>query len=81
MLGALVVSGGAVATDAFPYLLLLNPADVFRILNIFGLEEVRTLYGLTTVFPERLASPGLLGAVMLAWITLPLAIANWKFRQ
>jgi len=81
LLGALVVSGGAVATDAFPYLLLLNPADVFRILNIFGLNDVRTLYGLTTVFPERLASPGLLGAVMLAWITLPLGLATWRFRQ
>ncbi|HEY8907234.1 MAG TPA: ABC transporter permease subunit [Rhodoferax sp.] len=81
LLGTLVVSGGAVATDAFPYLLLLNPADVFRILNIFGLDEVRTLYGLTTVFPERLANPGLLGAVMLAWIALPLGIANWRFRQ
>ena len=81
LLGALVVSGGAVAADAFPYLLLLNPADVFRILNIFGLDEVRTLYGLTTVFPERLANPGLLGTVMLAWIALPLGLATWRFRR
>lgn len=81
LLGALVASGGGVAADAFPYLLLLNPADVFRILNIFGLDEVRTLYGLTTVFPQQLASPGVLGSVMLAWIALPLALAAWKFRQ
>jgi Cu-processing system permease protein len=81
LLGALVVGGAAVAADAFPYLLLLNPADVFRILNIFGLDEVRTMYGLTTVFPERLASPGLLGAVMLVWIALPLGLATWRFRQ
>jgi Cu-processing system permease protein len=81
LLGALVVSGGAVAADAFPYLLLLNPADVFRILNIFGLEDVRTLYGLTTVFPGRLANPVLLGAVMLAWIALPLGLATWRFRK
>ncbi len=81
LLGALVVTGGAVAADAFPYLLLLNPADVFRILNIFGLDEVRTLYGLTTVFPERLASPALLGVVMLVWIVLPLGLANWRFRR
>ena len=81
LLGTLVVSGGAVAANAFPYLLLLNPADVFRILNIFGINDVRTLYGLTTVFPERLASPGLLGAVMLVWIILPLGLANWRFRK
>jgi Cu-processing system permease protein len=81
LLSALVLTGGAVGADAFPYLLLLNPADVFRILNIFGLDEVRTLYGLTAVFPARLASPVLLGAVMLGWIVVPLAIAHWRFRR
>ncbi len=81
LLGALVVSGGAVAADAFPYLLLFNPADVFRILNIFGLDDVRTLYGLATVVPERLASPALLGVVMLAWIAVPLGLATWRFRR
>lgn len=81
LLGALVATGGGVAADAFPYLLLLNPADVFRILNIFGLEDVRTMYGLATVFPPQLANAGVLGGVMLAWIVLPLAIATWRFRQ
>ncbi len=81
LLGGLVVTGGAFGADLFPYLLLLNPADVFRILNIFGLDEVRTVYGLTTVFPERLANPVLLGAVMLAWIVAPLTIAAWRFRK
>src|SRR5574340_143648 len=80
LLGALVVSGGGVAGQAFPYLLLLNPADVFRILNIFSLEEVRTLYGLATVFPANLANPWLLASVMLAWIAGPLAVAAWRFR-
>ena len=80
LLGALVASGGSFGADAFPYLLLLNPADVFRILNIFGLEEVRTLYGLTTVFPERLANPALLGLVMVGWIVAPLSFAVWRFR-
>ncbi|MGE5386916.1 MAG: ABC transporter permease [Betaproteobacteria bacterium] len=81
LLGILVVSGGNFGADLFPYLLMLNPADVFRIINIFGVEEVRTLYGLTTVFPENLASPTLLGVVMLAWIVGPLAIASWRFRK
>jgi Cu-processing system permease protein len=81
LLGGLVATGGAAGTDAFPFLLLLNPADVFRILNIFGLDEVRTMYGLTTVFPPRLANPALLGAVMLAWIALPLGLATWRFRR
>ncbi len=81
LLGALVLSGGQWGGEVFPYLLLLNPADVFRILNIFSLEDVRTLYGLATVFPPALARPGLLGAVMFAWIALPLGIAAWQFRK
>ena len=81
LLGALVVSGGQWGGELFPYLLLLNPADVFRILNIFSLEDVRALYGLATVFPPRLANPALLGVVMFAWIALPLGIAAWRFRK
>ncbi|TVT57060.1 MAG: ABC transporter permease [Azoarcus sp. PHD] len=81
LLGALVVSGGQWGGELFPYLLLLNPADVFRILNIFSLEDVRALYGLATVFPPSLANPALLGVVMFAWIALPLGIAAWRFRK
>ena len=28
----------------------------------------------------RLAHAGVLGAVMLAWIALPLALAHWRFK-
>lgn len=80
LLGALVVSGGEIGANVFPYLLLFNPADIFRILNIFGLEEVRTLYGLATVFPAALANPWLLGGIMLAWIVAPLGFAVWRFK-
>jgi Cu-processing system permease protein len=81
LLGALVATGGQWGGEIFPYLLLANPADVFRILNIFSLDDVRTLYGLTTVFPPALANPWLLGLVMFAWIAAPLGIATWRFRQ
>ena len=81
LLGALVVSAGQYGGEIFPWLLLLNPADVFRILNIFSLEEVRNLYGLATVFPEAIAQPWALSLVMLAWIALPIALAAWRFRK
>ena len=81
LLGALVVTGGQWGGEIFPYLLLANPADVVRILNIFSLDDVRTLYGLATVFPSALANPWLLGLVMLAWIVVPLGIASWRFRK
>ncbi|CAM5373967.1 ABC transporter permease [Thauera mechernichensis] len=81
VLGVLVVTGGQWGGEALPYVMLLNPADVFRILNIFTLEDVRTLYGLATVFPATLAQPWLLGLVMAGWIAAPLAIAAWRFRR
>jgi Cu-processing system permease protein len=80
LLGALVASGGDYGGQIFPYLLLLNPADIFRILNIFSMDEVRTLYGLATVFPEALANPWLLGAFMVLWIVAPLVLAARRFR-
>lgn len=80
LLGGLVLGGGEVGSNVFPYLLLLNPADVFRVLNVFGLDEVRVFYGLATVFPDALSKPWLLGSVMFGWILAPLGAALWRFR-
>lgn len=81
LVGILVVTEGQYVGGLFPVLLLLNPADIFRILNIFSLEEVKSLYGLATVFPATLASPWLLGGAMLFWILAPLALAYVRFRK
>jgi Cu-processing system permease protein len=80
LLGLLVAAGGEAGGAWFPYLLLFNPADVFRILNVISLDDVRNLYGLTSVVPSALAKPWLMALVMLAWIAAPLGIATWRFR-
>ena len=80
LLGVLVTTGGHFGGDAFAWLLLLNPADVFRILNVFSLDDVRTLYGLASIVPPSLGSPVVMGGVMLAWIVMPLALARWRFK-
>ncbi|WP_028207464.1 ABC transporter permease [Paraburkholderia nodosa] len=81
LLGALVLTGGAALGPLFPLLLMLNPSDVFRILNIFGPADLRTMYGLVSVFPTGLAVPLFLGPVMLAWIAAPLGLAAWRFNR
>lgn len=81
LLGLLVAGGGEFGGAALAYALLLNPADVFRILNVFSLDQVRSLYGLAAIVPPALASPWLMGGAMLAWIVMPLALATWRFRQ
>lgn len=80
LLGLLVVTEGRFNLNFFPVLLLLNPADIFRILNIFSFEDVGSLYGLATVFPEALADPAWLGVAMLLWILAPLGVAIWRFK-
>ena len=80
LLGVLVTTGGHFGGDTFAWLLLLNPADVFRILNVFSLDDVRTLYGLASIVPPSLGSPVVMGCVMLAWIVVPLALARWRFK-
>ena len=80
LLGVQVGTGGNFGGDAFAWLLLLNPADVFRILNVFALDDVRTLYGLASIVPPALGSPVVMGGVMLAWIVLPLMLARWRFK-
>lgn len=80
LLGLLVTSGGELGSEGFAYLLLLNPADVFRILNVFALDDVRRLYGLASIVPPSLGNPWLMGGVMVGWIIAPIALAYWRFR-
>lgn len=80
LLGLLVLSGGNFGEELFPLLLMLNPADIFRILNIFSMDDIKVFYGLATVFPASLSNPWLLGMMMLGWIVVPLTIALRKFK-
>jgi len=79
LIGTLVVAGDTYVVRIFPLLLLLNPADIFRIINVYNLEEVRSLYGLATVLPQTLASYWVLCLALMLWIVAPLAIAYKRF--
>lgn len=81
LLGVLVATGGSYGGVAFAWALLLNPADVFRVLNLAALEGAGSLYGLATVLPRELSSPLLLVGMMLAWCIAPLAVAAWRLRS
>ncbi|HAT30867.1 MAG TPA: hypothetical protein DCW29_08470 [Janthinobacterium sp.] len=80
LMGLLVVSKGALGSGVFAGLLMLNPADVFRLLNIFGSQQMQTMYGLATVMPEAMTKPALLLSIMLAWIVAPFLFAHWRFK-
>jgi Cu-processing system permease protein len=80
LMGGLVMSQGKLSSALFGAILMLNPADVFRLLNIFSSEQVQTMYGLSTVMPGALTNPLVLLAIMLAWIALPFLIAIRRFQ-
>lgn len=80
LLGVLVGTGGAIGLPAFHALLLANPADVFRLLNLAGFENVRAYSGLAGAGAEGL-SPSLLLAALIAWAAAPLALAVALFRR
>ena len=80
LMGALVISQGHLGSTVFAALLMLNPADVFRLLNIFNSEQVQNMYGLATVMPDHLTNPTTLMSIMLGWIIVPFLIANWRFK-
>jgi len=80
LMGVLVWSEGRLGSGLFGVLLMLNPADVFRLLNIFGSAQVQSMYGLATVMPDTLTNPAVLVAVMLGWIIAPFIVAHWRFQ-
>ena len=80
LLALLVTFGGRLAAGTVPVLMLLNPADAFRMVNIFGFADVARLYGLAAMVPPALASPFVQGGALAAWILVPLGIASWRFR-
>ena len=80
LLGLLVATGGQWGGELVAWALLANPTDIFRILNVFSLEEVRSGFGLTQLVPAAFASPLAMGGALLAWIVVPLAAACWRFK-
>ena len=81
LLGLLVATGGQVGAELFPYLLLLNPTDVFRIANLAGFEATQVHAGLTDLAAPGLFNPALLAVVLMLWAALPFALAVWLFTR
>jgi Cu-processing system permease protein len=81
LLGLLVATEGGVNSELFPYLLLLNPADVFRLVNLTGFESTQAYSGLASIAEAKIFSPALLLGVLLAWIVIPFSLAAWLFRR
>jgi Cu-processing system permease protein len=82
LLGVLVADQGrTVSAGTLDILLLFNPADAYRLLNLARTEGVSTFAGLAGLAGQTgLALPSLLGA-LLAWIVVPLGSAVALFAR
>mgnify|MGYP002735280063 CR=1 FL=1 len=67
--------------DWLPYLLLLNPTDCFRLINLAGLEAAQAYSGLTAIARDSAFQPGWLMLILAGWIAAPLALALLRFRH
>jgi Cu-processing system permease protein len=82
LLGVLVVDQGALVTPVvLNALLMLNPADVYRLLNLTASEDARLLAGMAGVAADASPGPRLLLTALAAWIALPLALASTLFAR
>ena len=82
LLGALVMDHGQTIRAAwFNVLLLFNPTDAYRVFNLAGFAEVGRFSGMAAVSGNAGIAPGLLLAVLAAWIAVPLALAGAIFRR
>ncbi|MFE8071800.1 ABC transporter permease subunit [Marinobacteraceae bacterium S3BR75-40.1] len=81
LLGVLVSSEGSFSPDLLPWLLLFNPTDVYRLLNIGTFEMADQAAGVLSLGQDLPLGAFILWLVMLAWALCPLGLAWWAFRR
>ncbi|KXF76087.1 hypothetical protein ATN84_14345 [Paramesorhizobium deserti] len=82
LLGVLVVDQGRVITaSVLDAVLLFNPADVYRLLNLAGSGSVSMLAGMSGLADSSVLTAPALLAALAVWILLPLAFAGLAFSR
>jgi Cu-processing system permease protein len=82
LLGVLVADQGRLlGPGAVDWLLLLNPADAYRLLNLAATTSVGAFSGMAGLAAQTLLDPGELLAALLVWSAVPLSVATWAFAR
>ena len=80
LLGLLVVDQGRIITPhVLDALLVLNPADIYRLMNLAGSQDVSLFSGMAGLSEATALNRPVLVAAMLAWILVPLGLASGLF--
>jgi Cu-processing system permease protein len=82
LLGLLVVDQGNVVTaPVLNALLLLNPADAYRVLNLTGLGQVSQFTGMAGLTQDAVLHPAALVLALVLWTAVPLTGAALLLRR
>jgi Cu-processing system permease protein len=80
VLGLLVADGGKTVTVAvLNWLLLFNPADVYRLFNLTGFSQAASFAGMAGVVQDAQLSMPVLLTALAGWIVVPLSAAVFVF--
>ncbi|MFV0476806.1 MAG: ABC transporter permease [Parahaliea sp.] len=81
LLALLVLSEGQLKPELLPWLLLLNPADIFRQINLAGLGDSSVLSGVAALGQDLPLGQWGLWLAMLLWLGLTLVLAYLRLRR
>ncbi|MCR6628621.1 MAG: ABC transporter permease [Magnetospirillum sp.] len=82
LLGVLVADQGKhLSGSVVGALILFNPADAYRVLNLTGSDKIQLLSGLVGLDPGARPSAAALATALSAWALVPLAAACLRFSR
>jgi Cu-processing system permease protein len=81
LLGVLVASEGKFSADLLPWLLMLNPTDIYRLLNIVAFGEVSQVSGVLSLGSDLPIGVAGLWCGLVLWFAVPLGFALLLFKN
>jgi len=80
LLALLVGIENGLTQQGLTQLMMLNPADIFRLVNLAGLDS-SDVNGVLAIAIKSSLSQGQLFSILIAWVILPLILATFIFRK
>lgn len=82
LFGVLMADGGHVIGErTFALLLLFNPGDAYRLLNLLAIDAVGVITGMREVVSGLSLNWPAVALVLAAWVAVPLGIAAFLFQR
>ncbi|MFQ7899420.1 ABC transporter permease subunit, partial [Stutzerimonas degradans] len=81
LLALLVLSEGKFSPELLPWLLLLNPTDIYRLINLSGFEGAGSAMGVLSLGSDLPVPGAVLWLCLLAWVGASLLLAYGMFRR